>query len=139
MSMSFNEAVQQLEYNRQQLAIYNELVDFLRRFVDSETRRTEMGIKTVGCVNQVVDQGLILEEIEHIETEHIAPLMEAIAALENLQVVETNNGEEDGIEAGGQESRTKKKVGGKKARIKTKAGADQKSRRAVPRGVKQAG
>jgi hypothetical protein len=132
MSMSFNEAMQQLEYGRQRLAIHNELVDFLRRFVDSETRRTDQGINTVGCISQVVDQDLILDEIEHIETEHITPLIEAIEALENLQVVETKDVDEE-------EQAAQEKTAGKKARVKTKAGKNKKARCAVPRGVKQAG
>lgn len=135
MSMTFNEAMQQLEETRQRLAILNEMVDYLRRFVDSETRKSDQGIGTVGCINSAADQDLIVAEIEHLEDEHILPLTEAIEALENLQVVETNDGNEEEKP----EQVAKKKAGRKKAGVKAKVGKNSKTRRAVPRGVKQAG
>lgn len=132
MALTFSEALQQLEENRHQRAVWNEVVDFLSRFVDSEVREVEQGIGAEDCVEKVVPQVQITAIIAYVDAEHISPLDEGIAALEQLQVVET---EDDNSEAKEKTKPTKKKVSGKRP-SKAKAGKNKKASGTIPRAVK---
>jgi len=94
MSLSLSETVHRIEELKQQLAVWNSVTNHLAKFLDTETRVASEGIKAPGCVRpeqrvdgrEVVPQDVIGNIIQGIEAEKISPLMEEIAALENLKV-----------------------------------------------------
>ena len=132
MALTFSEALQKLEESKHQRAVWNEMVDFLSRFVDSEVTAAEQGIGAEDCVEKVVPQAQITAIINYIDEEHIAPLDEEIAALEQLQVVETED--DDSEEKAQPKPTAKKKVSGK--RPTPKAGKNKKAGGTGPRAVK---
>lgn len=89
MALSFAEALQKLEENRQQRAVWSQVVDSLNKFVDTEVREATHGVPAEDCVVKTVPQKIISEIVRGIETEKISPLDEEIETLENLEVVET--------------------------------------------------
>lgn len=99
MSSSLSETIFRIEELKQQLAVWNSVTNHLAKFLDTETHEAPDGIKAPGCVRpeqrvrdrEVVPQEVIGNIIQGIEAEKISPLMEEIAALENLKV-ETSNG-----------------------------------------------
>jgi hypothetical protein len=93
MAKTVNEVFQQLESGRQELAVWNEVVAFLSRFVDTETREADQGIETKECVSRTVPQEVIQAVRTYIESQHIEPLMAEILELSNQQLAETTNDE----------------------------------------------
>lgn len=112
MPLTFAEAFKKLEESLQQRATWNEVVDILSRFVDHEVKEASQGIAAEGCVSKYVPQEVIKEIVAGIESEKIAPLDEVIDTLRNMQVTETNDGEEE------KPAKEKPKRGKKKAKKK---------------------
>jgi hypothetical protein len=90
------EAVEALEQLKYQRAVWSEIVDHLARFVGDEVQIADHGIVAEGCVHPTVPQGVVGEFVEMINDGRIDPLNEAIDELEGLQVVTTEETEEDG-------------------------------------------
>lgn len=89
MATSVAEALEKLERARQELAVHQDVLGFLSRFVDTDVHETDQGIAADGCVATTVPQEVISEIIEGIHVEKVGPLMEEIDELVNLQVVES--------------------------------------------------
>jgi hypothetical protein len=113
MAKTVYEVWQQLESSRQELAVWNEVVAFLSKFVDTEQRAADAGITTEGCVSRTAPQSVIQAVRSYIEEKHVEPLMGEIEGLSNQQIVETENDQ-----AQRQES-AEAKSGGKVPRQKT--------------------
>jgi hypothetical protein len=124
MALSFAEALKRLEEGRQHRAVWNYVVDYLSKLVDTEVREATGGIPAEGCVAKYVDQKIVSEIIRGIEADKVSPLDEEIETLENLEVVETKK---DG------NKEKPKKAGGRKASKKNTQGI-----RAVPRAARGA-
>ena len=85
------EVWQQVETSRQELAVWNEVVAFLSRFLDTETRAADSGITTDGCVSRTAPQSVIQAVRSYVEENHIEPLMTEIQNMCSQQIVETKN------------------------------------------------
>jgi len=113
MAKTVNEVLNQLETGRQELAVWNEAVAFLSRFVDTETREADQGIETKECVSRTVPQEVIHAVRVYIESQHIEPLMAEILELSNQQLAETTDDQKK--QQGPQEANRSRKVPGQKA------------------------
>jgi len=109
MSLTFSEAFQRLEDSRLRRAVWSQVVDFLGRCVPTEVKEARDKIVPDGCVAKEVPQDLILEILQEIEADKIAPLDEEILSLENLEVVETKQDEPTKPSAGKRQKAAPKK------------------------------
>jgi hypothetical protein len=112
-SMTVAEVRQNLESALHELAVWESVVNYLSKFLDSEAREVQQGITASACVTKTVPQEVVRYIVQSIEAEKMEPLNEAISGLENLQVVETTNGDQQS------------------ERVETKAQKDQKRVRIV--------
>lgn len=89
MALTLAEAFQNLQEVKQELAVWNELVDYLSQHVDWEVQPADKVITAEGCVVRHVPQDVIREIIQRLESDYVKPLMEKIQDLESVQVGET--------------------------------------------------
>jgi len=95
MPLTLSEANRELEENRHQLAVWNEVKGFLSKLISTVEKEAQQAITAEGCVNKTVPQEVLIAVVQYIEKEHVDSLVESIKALENFQVMETNDEEED--------------------------------------------
>jgi hypothetical protein len=117
MPLTVAETVSELERLKHQRAVWMEIVEFLSRFVDKESRKADHGIDAEGCISSPVPQEAVREFIDRINEEEIEPLNQEIGALENLYVEEDENGPEG--DPSQKKSQKEKKGQSKKGVIKT--------------------
>ncbi len=90
MAQTVAQVASKLERLRHDRAIWMELVEFLSKCVDDDVREASQHIRAEQCVQSRVPQEVIVVHIERINDDEIDPLNDAIAALENMSVEETN-------------------------------------------------
>jgi len=108
MPITLAKAVQQLQKQRYELAVWKELVGVLRKCVDDEVSKADSFISTNGHGH--VPQEVVAEVIKRIYEDKLEPLTENIDKLENLSVEETN-GKQEAKEAGGAKAEQQDKKG----------------------------
>jgi len=109
MGRSVAEVRKSLEENQCRMAVWEKIVDFLSACLDTETR--EAPGKVLLGNGQAVPQGLIEGVIQDIEAEKVSPIRGEIKNLENLQVMETKNGNQQGERAAtGAQQKVQKRV-----------------------------
>jgi hypothetical protein len=92
--MTVAEVRQNLENALHEVAVWEYVVNFLSKYLDSEGREAQSGITASACVTKTVPQEVIRFIVQSIEVEKMEPLNETISGLENLQVMETTNVEQ---------------------------------------------
>lgn len=93
-AMTVAEVRQNLESALHEVAVWEYVVNYLSKFLDSEARETQQGITASACVTKIVPQEVVRYIVQSIEAEKIEPLNETISGLENLQVVETTDADQ---------------------------------------------
>lgn len=93
MTQRYSEVFDLVESGRQERAVWEQVVDSLMKYVDTDTVAAADAVKAEGCVKKEVPQEIVSAVIEYIESNHIGPLTKELEDLENLQVVETSNDE----------------------------------------------
>ena len=93
MAQTYSEVFDLVESGRQERAVWEQVVDSLMKYVDTDTVAAADAIKAEGCVKKEVPQEIVSAVIEYIESNHIVPLTKELEDLERLQVVETSNDE----------------------------------------------
>lgn len=107
---SLVEAVKELERLKEELAVWSEIMEHLRTFVDSDVALAKAGIAIEKNSRRLVPQQVVVEIAHRITTEKIAPISGQIYELEQLQVSENNHG------LTGKNSSKKEKASGAKGR-----------------------
>ena len=92
-SQTYSEVFNLVESGRQERVVWDQIVDSLMKYLDTDTVSASSAIVAEGCVKKEVPQEIVSAVIEYIETQHIEPLTKELEDLENLQVVETSNDE----------------------------------------------
>jgi hypothetical protein len=96
MSKSFQEVLNQRNELLHRWSIRQEIYSYLERFVDTDVRKADVGIKTDG-EGLVVPQELIVETRENILAD-MAEIMFKVKMLEKREVAENDNEEEEDAE-----------------------------------------
>jgi hypothetical protein len=100
MTNRFSEVLEKRNELLHRWSIRKELLDHLEKFVDTDTRKAEIGIKTDGD-GLVVPQGLIIDTRENIMAD-MALIMIEVTKLEHRKVAEYDD-EEDVEDGEGEE------------------------------------
>lgn len=85
MALTLSEALSQVESLKYSKAIWLEVIEHLRIFVDDEVRKAKKGIASDG---RVVPQSIIKEFVDRVLFEELEPLSQKIVSLEKLSVEE---------------------------------------------------
>lgn len=93
-AMTVAEVRQNLESSLHEMAVWESVVNYLSKFLDSEAREAQQGITASACVTKTVPQEVVRYIVQSIEAEKMEPLSEVISGLENLQVVETTDADQ---------------------------------------------
>jgi hypothetical protein len=114
------EVMKDLERAKERRAVWDEVVEHLKSFIDTDVALAAAGIAVDRDSPRIVPQRVIAEVVESIIREKVAPIVDFIHSTEHWEIAERKN--ELDTNGGSKKSRQEKKAPEEKAGPAKKAG-----------------